>query len=411
MINQFIFDSGGLSSEVESSGLTTQQIGSIEQAQEIIYCFFLDIVKQKQPQAVLQEFRHLFIGDNDSAISNPVQAIYEIVFHNKQSEFHYTIKRCCYILINNWLAKRDNTCIQKLIELFQDPIIRRKSLSPLINRLRNWIQIFVETTDYQELEIYAQTKTKINKTQTNQSLSKRYPSILLSNQSNDLTNSIEQREAAKNKAIQLRCRFKFDLAIYLARFESFNTKSILENPTEVGDEVLRIIKIIVAKRDTSNYTKLADSFTAQVRTKKYKEFKSYLQKYLISSGDQVFVEILKESLLVKLNSLYEKHDEQVLTDKLLEKTCNKLIELLTVENRCKPSQLLKKLMVEVHPLTLVILLLKIVLICRPSRTHLESCIAELIKYYDNYPEETIWMSNFMEIFNIMFAIYADNMVI
>ncbi len=93
------------------------------------------------------------------------------------------------------------------------------------------------------------------------------------------------------------------------------------------------------------------------------------------------------------------------------KTCNKLIELLTTENRCKPSQLLRKLTVEVHPLTLVILLLKIVLICRPSRTHLESCIADLIKYYDSHPEESIWMSNFMEIFNIIFAIYADNMVI
>jgi hypothetical protein len=302
MVNQFIFDSGGLSSEAESSELnSTQQIGSIEEAQEIIYCFLLDIVKQKQPQAVLQEFRHLFIQDIDSAISNPVRAIYEIVFTNKQEEFHYTIKRSCYIVVNNWVAKRDSTCIQKLIEIFKAPIIRRKSLSPMINRLRNWIQLFVESKDYQELELYAQTK--IQKPQTNQSLSKRYPSILLSNQYNDLTNPIEQREAAKNKALQLRCRFKFDLAIYMARFESFNTNSILENPTEVGDEVLRIIKIIVAKRDTSNYTKLADTFTTQVRTKQYKEFKSCLQKYLISGGEQIFVDILKGSLALKLNSL------------------------------------------------------------------------------------------------------------
>lgn len=410
MVNQFIFDSGGLSSEVESSELnSTQQIGSVEEAQEIIYSFFLDIVKQKQPQAVLQEFRHLFIGDNDSAISNPVRAIYEIVFTNKQEEFHYTIKRSCYIVVNNWVAKRDSSCIQKLIEIFKDPIIRRKSLSPIINRLRNWIQLFVESKDYQELELYAQTK--IQKPQSNQSLSKRYTSILLSDQYNDLTNPIEQREAAKNKALQLRCRFKFDLAIYMARFESFNTKSILEKPTEVGDEVLRIIKIIVAKRDTSNYTKLADTFTAQVRTKQYKEFKSCLQKYLISSGDQAFVDILKGSLAIKLNSLYEIHDDKALTDKLLLKTCNKLLEILTIENRCKPSQLFRKLTAEVHPLTVVILLLKIILICRPSRTHLEFCIADLIKYYDNHPEESIWMSNFMEIFNIMFAIYADNMVI
>jgi hypothetical protein len=66
---------------------------------------------------------------------------------------------------------------------------------------------------------------------------------------------------------------------------------------------------------------------------------------------------------------------------------------------------------EGHPLTAVVLLLKIVLICKPARIHLESCIADLIGYYDKFPEESIWMKNFIEIFNIMFAIYADNMLI
>ncbi|HCF30177.1 MAG TPA: hypothetical protein DEV81_23925, partial [Cyanobacteria bacterium UBA11049] len=246
MVNRFVYDTAGLPIEEQAAEMISSApaICNIEEAQEIIYSFFIDIVKQWTPEAVLQEFRHIFIQDNDSLSSNPVQAIYEIVFANKQEDFHYTIKRVCYIVVNNWVAKRKNNYIQKLIEILNDPLVRRRSLSPMIDRLRKWIQIFLESKDYQELELYAQTKV-----QDRSRLSNRCTSILLSTQYNDPANPIEQREAAKNRALQLKCRFKFDLAMYMTRFESATTtNSLCQNPTEVGDEVLRIIKIIVAKR-------------------------------------------------------------------------------------------------------------------------------------------------------------------
>ncbi len=409
MVNRFVYDTAGLPIEQAAEMINSAPaICSIEEAQEIIYGFFMDIVKQWTPEAVLQEFRHIFIQDNDSLSSNPVRAIYEIVFANKPEEFHSTIKRVCYIVVNNWVAKRNNNYIQKLIEILNDPIIRRRSLSPMIERLRKWIQIFLESKDYQELELYAQTKV-----QDRSRLSNRSTSILLSTQYNNPTNPIEQREAAKNRALQLKCRFKFDLAMYMTRFESATTtNSLCQNPTEVGDEVLRIIKIIVAKRDTSSYLNLADKFTGEVRRKNYQQFKQSLQSYLMCTGEnQKLVDSLSVNLSQKLNSLYAVHNDKVLTDQLLLKTCNKLIEYLTTENRRQPSKLLITLMNEGHPLTAVVLLLKIVLICKPARIHLESCIADLIGYYDKFPEESIWMKNFIEIFNIMFAIYADNMLI
>ncbi len=62
-----------------------------------------------------------------------------------------------------------------------------------------------------------------------------------------------------------------------------------------------------------------------------------------------------------------------------------------------------------HPLTLVIILLKIILICQNARSHLEIRIANLISYYESYSEdECQWIINFMEFFNITFAIYAEN---
>ena len=80
---------------------------------------------------------------------------------------------------------------------------------------------------------------------------------------------------------------------------------------------------------------------------------------------------------------------------------------MTTENHQQPSPLLSMLISQGHPLTVVIMLLKIVLICPSVREHLESCIADLIRYHEKYPEECNWMINFIEIFNVMFAIYVD----
>jgi hypothetical protein len=54
-------------------------------------------------------------------------------------------------------------------------------------------------------------------------------------------------------------------------------------------------------------------------------------------------------------------------------------------------------------------LLKIILICRYARTHLEARIADLIRYYSNYSEEECqWVVNFFEMFRIITAIYTEN---
>ena len=404
MVMYFTSDAIESAAQVSQKINSTQQISSIESAQDIIYNFLIEIVKQWQPEIVIQEFKHLFIQDNDSISSTPVRAIYEIVFANKIEEFHYTIKRACYILINNWIARRRYKYVQKLVKVFKDPIVQRKSLSPMIDRLRSWIRAFINTKDYQDLELYAQVKI------TEQSrLSQRYTSYLLATQNSNIRNPFEHKEAAINRTQQLECRFKFDLAMYMARFESVSNNQQLKAPTAVGDEVLRIIKIVTAKSDVSSYTNLADTFLKQVRGQSYKEFKQRLQNYLTCYGEsQQFISTFSSSLTKKLDSLYEEYDEKRLTDKMLLKTCKKLIDHLTTDNRRKPSHLLASLMSEGHPLTVIVILLKIVLICRPARTHLESCIADLIWYHES-SDECSWMINFIEIYNVMFAIYADKM--
>jgi hypothetical protein len=227
----------------------------------------------------------------------------------------------------------------------------------------------------------------------------------------DLRNPVEQREAARALSQQLRDRFKFELAMYIIRSQNTSApERIPKNPTVLGDSVLRLIKMIVAKRGAFSYASLANIFLNQVDQLNYQEFKQSLQRYLFFGiENNELVEILKEKLSEKLSVLYEDYHGMSVNDALLLRTCNRIIEYLTTENRQDPSALFILLLSQTSPMTLVLVLLKLILICKNSRTHLDARIADLIKYYEKYPEgECYWVVNFLEVFNVTFAIYTEN---
>jgi hypothetical protein len=380
---------------------------NIHHAQEVIYTFLLDIVRKWPPEEVLLEFKRLFIFHIDSVSSDAMQALYEVVFSNNEEEFKNTLKRSCYILVNNWDASRNYKPIQELIQVFSDPCISRYTNSPTLKRLRIWLDNFVRGKDYEELKLFASRYEE----HEHGPWTARYTSYLLVPQYIDLKNPLEQREAARALSKQLKDRFKFDLAMYIARSQSVTSRERLpKNPTALGDEVLRLIKAIVARRGPFSYANLANIFINQINSLTYKEFKYSLHKYLIFSiENSEFVETLQSKLPEKLQSLYEVHDPEIVTEALLLRTCNRMIEYLTTENQTEPSQLFILLLSQGNPITLVVVLLKIILICKNARTHLEACIAELIRYYEKYPEEECkWIVNFLEIFNVTFAIHAEN---
>lgn len=379
----------------------------IARAQETIYNFLLEIVKTWSPDAVLAEFRHLFINHNDTISSNTLPALYEIVFANEEVEFRNTIKRSCYILINNWDISRSHKSIQQLIQIFSDPILDKPTMSPTLKRLRAWLKNFLVSEDFQELKLFAtryEEREKIH-------WSERYVSYLLVPQYIDLNNPIEQREAAKTLSRRLKEKFKYDLALYTAHSQSPAVEQKLpKNPTLLGDEGLRLIKMIVARRGMFSYTSLANIFINQTQNLSYQDFKKSLQKYLIfSEENHEFVETLKVQLAEKLDSLYVAHHDRPIDDALLLRTSNKVIDYLTTEDHHEPSSLFILLLSQGNPLTLVVVLLKIILICRYARTHLDARIAELIQFYKEFPQdECQWVVSFFEIFNITLTIYAEN---
>lgn len=377
-----------------------------QQAQEVIYQFLLELVRKQAPAKVLLEFKHLFI-DYDSSNVDASQSVAEIIFSNNEKEFQNTLKRSCYILVNNWDTSRNHGSIKELVDLFSDSKINQKTLSPALSRLRTWLANFVASRHYYDLKLFLAKYGYSDQ----EHWSSRYTSYLLVPQYTNANNPVEQREAARALSKKLKDKFKFDLAMYTARSQSAMPKEkVPKNPTALGDDVLRFIKMIVVKRGSFSYENLGNIFLKQTQDLNYKNFKYGLQKYLIYSVDNKdFVEVLNKKLTEKIEGLYENYDEERIEEALLLRTCNKVIGYLTTEDKKEPSGLFVLLMSQGHPLTLVIVLLKIILICQNSRTHLETCIAKLIQYYMSFPEnECQWVVNFFEIFNITFAIHADN---
>jgi hypothetical protein len=383
---------------------------SLETEQERIYKFLGEIVQKWSPEDVLQEFKILFIDCLDSVDLNSAPSIYAIFSENNEQEFRHTLKRCCYIIINNWDSQRKYKYIKELVELFLNYKIKiwtAESCSNKINIFQRWLINFVNSNDYEELNLFALRHNEQNKSHwTN-----RYTTYSLVAQSFDRKNPKEQQESALKLSKQMKDKFKFELAMYIARSQSAkSSETRYRNPTILGDNVLHLIKKIVLKKGAFSHENIANIFLKQTQNQTFKDFKDSLQKYLVFSVErQYFVETLKQQLSDKLLPWKKEYDEKPISKELLLRSCNRVIDCLTTEKGREPSPLFVLLLSQGNPLTLVVVLLKIILICKNARSHLEIRMAELIGYYNKYPEEECqWVINFIEIFNITFAIYAEN---
>ncbi|BAZ15247.1 hypothetical protein NIES4071_71190 [Calothrix sp. NIES-4071] len=384
----------------------------LQNIQEKMYSFLLRIVKSWQPEEVLRVFKRSFIDCLDSEASKSSLGLYIVFLEHPEQEFRNTIKRCCYILINNWESTRRIKYINQLVELIGNYKFHITPYTPSkIKIARTWLDNFIKSADYQELQLFAHRHDDQRGHWVN-----RYSSYLLFAQSLKEDNPKEQKEAARKLSKVLKEKYKFELAMYIARSQSqtnIPTSSITtryRNPSTLGDDVLRLIKTIVLKKGVFSYDNIANIFIKQIQNQTFQEFKISLQKYLIFSVQQPeFVEILRQQLAEKLDLWKQEYRERIINKDFVLRTCNRVIDCLTIENGREPSSLFIMLLSQGHPLTLVIVLLKLVLVSRNSRSHLEMRIADLIQYYNKYPEdECKWVINFIEIFNITFAIYAEN---
>ncbi|WP_375480202.1 hypothetical protein [uncultured Nostoc sp.] len=377
----------------------------VQTAQEEVYSFFVEIVNKLTPEDVLREFKSLFIDGLDY---DYIPGIYNIFLDDNEQELYNTLKRCCYIIVNNWKTNRKDKYIQDLVNLFVNENLTIKDNNPLlVKTCKIWLEKFANSKDYNDLKLFATKYEDSSKGHW----ANRYTSYLLIDQSVNNNNPKEQQEAARRLSKQIKDKFKFERAMYIARSQSaVSSTTRYKNPSILGDEALRLIKIIVLKKGAFSHDNIAHIFIKQTENQTLKEFKINLEKYLFFSVEkQELIETWRQQFADSLSLWKTDYNQEVISKELFLRTCNRVIDYFTIKNAKEPSQLFILLINQGHALTLVIILLKMILICKNSRRHLETRIAHLIRFYEKYSEEECkGVINFIEVFNITFAIYAEN---
>jgi hypothetical protein len=380
----------------------------LSKAQELIGNFFLKAVKQETPETVLQSFKRIFIDLTAATDSIPQRALSFIGAAGSEETYINTLKRSIYILVNNWNSRRQQGYLQQLVQLLSTTLDAQKIGSVTSVRLQLWRRNFINSQDYQELQLFV---SKYDAPKQKQHWSERYSSYLFACQSVDVRKPLEQQEAARTYSKQLKEQFKLNLAMYTARATTATCpENSSPNPTSLGDRALDLIQALLRKRDRFSYASLARIFLTQTQHLRYKDFKSSLLNYLFYSlGDGDLIETIRAQLTYQLDNLYQTYDNQAWDNSLLLRTGNRLIEYLTTVNRETPSPLFIILATQGEAMTLAILLLKIVLLCPATHTHLESCLGQLIQHYKIKAEsECQWLIHFLEVIQLTLTLYAEN---
>lgn len=377
-------------------------------AQQQIYDDLLEAVRVLPPVEALAEFEALFFGCGNTAEADISPFIYKILFEDDETEFRNTLKRACYIFVNNWDLSRQGEMVHMLLALFTQPSLNKETLSPSLKRLRRWLLNFANSRDFEELKLFASNRVGSHQPG---SWSSRYVAYQLIAQYVDESNSLEQREAARTMSRRLKNKYKHDLAMYTAFSQNsswLNHK--YTNPTVLGDEVLRLIKAILVRRGQFSYRNVARIFQQQTFESLYADYKESLLAYLCFSINQPgFINALETHIGERLPQLYSDYHSKVVDPSLNLRTCNRLIDYLTTEDEQHPSKLFVRLLAQGNPLNLVVVLLKIILISPNSQLYLEARLANLITYYKQFMEaECQGIIQFLEICGVTFAIYSDN---
>ncbi|TYQ27808.1 hypothetical protein PseudUWO311_07240 [Pseudanabaena sp. UWO311] len=379
----------------------------IEQAQQRIYEFFLEIVRRKSPDEVLADFKNLFVNFSESHNPEITEALDQILTAYNEKEFFYTLRRCCYILINNWTVSNNRVSIQSLIDIFSHPSIHKKPKSIKLRTIRIWLQMFIQSEDFQSLQLFALHLDDHHK--QDQKWGNRFASYLLAYQYTNPASPLEQRQAANLLAQKLKNKFKFDLAMYTARVGNHSSlQNQQTNPTSLSNNVINLVTLMLTKKSVLNCQKLAINFLENTKDSSYQEFKISLLKYLdFSVTDVEISETVQTKLQDGLLEFKSNHDDYPVNISLILKATKYLISEITISDRDQPTELFNILLHHTNPINLVVLLLKILLISESIRPYLELRVAAIIKYYSQYSETKCKsVIAFIDMLNIALAIYA-----
>jgi hypothetical protein len=393
--------------------------------EDLLYNHLRYWVQREPPSQLIRRFSTLFIdgyGYPESEISEALNRI--IASELAECKLKLILNRCCYILINRWHSRREcKEAIPTLVALFKNSLSRfEPSQSNL--RLRELVQRFVRSEEYQALERLFLPKTATNNHETKPPLAQyicRYPYLypyylLREGCSTEEKQTILQLQAQRQRQFEI-CLSRY--STYLVRRIQLQrqTSSALaapiiqpvRNPTLLSDRDLFLsLRQFVGKVDGSHtYRDLAQLFLARTcQISSYQDFKQDLYEYLIASIRPEYGKHRFNQRLVKqLENTFPECDYQRVSKFLLVETCRQVFNFLVASPKQQEHLFFIDLISNNGSLQTTVLLLKLALLSHQIKPDLEQRLSTLFTHYESQfvNNDILWLIESLENLNIAFV--------
>ncbi len=397
---------------------------------ELLYSHLLNHRKIEHPHQLLERLRRLFIEGRDYDTPEVLVALNRIVFSKwADQEFNAILNRCCHIVMNYWWSHlgRDSPAAE-LIELFQTAPSTSASFDAT-RRLRDLVRLFLASNQYFQLRQRVKAtavapQSDKDRSQPIKNLVPRYPYLyphcLMDWDSSDLGQQVISQLQAKKEQ-----QFEQDLHRYtthlLRRSPVTQHKTALEmsNPTLLTDQQLETsIRSFAGKAEGGKtYQELAHQFVGSShQAPSYRVVKRQMYDYLTASispdyGKHHF----NRWLTHQLEATLPQNDMLRPNGSLLMQTCGQLIDCLVANPRQQPNHhgVFVDLTINLGATFTIGLLLKLVLVCRETKSNLDTVksylakhFAIVLKHYETkVSSEMSWLVECLENLMVAFGIH------
>lgn len=389
---------------------------SLELIEQQIYQHLLDCVRIEQPDQVLQRFQQLFIHYGPYPEPDIRTALDTLVRSgNAKQSFLPFFNRCCFILINRWqTTSLQQGAVVRLVDLLhqnrgpsvivgqQSPSGRLRFMvqeyvrSPLFNRLHQLSDLFNPKKDQDERKPLS-------------TLLYRYPYLYshCMTKQEDESDYQEMIGVAKKTAQR---NFEQSLSTYLTHSlfskKPDSLKGEIENPTLLSpQDISSTLKTYLTKVDSrGSYRDAAQQFwTPAYHPNSYGAFKTSLHEYLVGSIPAKFGRChFNDQLKRYLKDLYPENAAAPVSDFLVVRTCNQVLNFMVIESRQRPAHSVFMDLLNNLGSTLTIgLMLKVVLLCGKVKPHLDRRFSLLFQHYESQTCNSVnWLVRCFEKLNL-----------
>lgn len=398
--------------------------------EEQLYDHLLYCVQTESPSELLARIRNLFIQGTDYTDYQVRSALLDIV-NSKQAEqqFKYILNRCCHILINRWqMQPHLQAAIPDLVDLFTKLPPPGFTSARGTRRIRSLVKDFTSSEQYLTLRRLAQVVNDKVGTSDNDdrqsvgSLINRYPYLyeycLLSEDS-----SYEHQETVRQVQARIQRRFELDISQYVTyqvrrascgKRRQTSEMPPVKNPTLLSDRELGAsLKQFVGKVEGGKtHRDLAENFITQSsQVPSFRVFKDELYDYLTSSLDTKYGQRkFNDRLYNQLKNTLPQSDSHKPDEFLLLRTSSQLLNFLVVESPQRPNHYVYvDLITNIGVTATIVLLLKILLICRKVKPFLEKRFSILFNHYESSTQDGVpWLVKSLENLHLAFSIHFGN---